>query len=268
MNDLLPRRSPSRGALGRTMFALLVAGLVFARAGFAVTLDWNLVSWPQYSLTNSFDIDATNPGNDVRITITGDTQYFNGKNPQIDNVATGGFGTTAESLDLATTFDTLLNQWTVTVEFLYASGVQDVSFIVFDVDCVSGGGPPADQLRNIYATAAGSTNLVAPVITGSVDNLVSGSGVNQWVDGIAPNQQSSADGNVTINYSTNVISSFTFTFGDNTNQVVGARLVSQHFSLYDISYSKPVPEVGVVLGPCAIAAAAVGLILVRKFRAS
>ena len=249
----------------------LLAGLAFwlvtAQPCRGVTLDWNLVSWPQYSLTNSFDIDATNPGNDVRITITGDTQYFNGKNPQIDNVTTGGFGTTAESLDLATTFDNLLNQWIVTVEFLYTSGVQDVNFIVFDVDCVSGGGPPADQLRNIYATAAGSTNLVAPIITGSVDNLVSGSGVNQWVDGIFPNQQSSADGNVTIDYGANAISSFTFTFGDNTNQVVGARLVSQHFSLYDISYSKPVPEVGVFLGPGVIAVFAAAFLCTHRFRA-
>lgn len=268
MKSYLPGRTHSRGVAMFAMSAAMALCVGASPSCRGVVLDWSLVSWPLNSLTNSFDIDSSNPGNDVRITITGDTDYITGNNPQIDSQITGGYGTSAKSLDLTTTFDTQYQQWTLTVEFLYSNGVQDVSFTILDIDAVTDP-PPADQLRNIYATAVGSTNLVAPTIVGSVDNVVTGSGVNQTVTGVTPNQQSSADGNVYVSYSNTPISSFTYTFAMDSNVVLhGGKIASQHNALYDITFSKPVPEVGVAFPPCAMAAFALAFLVVRKFRLS
>lgn len=246
----------------------LLVGLTLATAlpCRGVTLDWSLVTWPQGSLTNSFDIDATNPGNDVRITITGDTQYLTGNNPQIDSQVTGGLGKNTLSLDLTSTFDLVTETWTLTVEFLYASGVENVSYTIFDIDSVTSP-PPADQLTKIYGIAAGSTNLVAPTIVGSSDNVVTGSGVNQSVTGILPNPQADPNGNVYISYSNTSISSFTYTMGMDTTNGNPQQLRSMHSALYNIVYSKPVPEVGVFLGPGVIAVFAAAFLCTHRFRA-
>ena len=67
----------------------------------AVTLDWSTVTWTAGSLSNSYDVDPTNPGNDITIAMSGNTGNFNSGSPSI---GTGLGGTGKSSLQLAPTF--------------------------------------------------------------------------------------------------------------------------------------------------------------------
>ncbi len=54
-----------------------------------LTLDWNLVTWAPGQLSQSFDIDPSNPGNDITITVSGNTNRIS--SPIIaDTRITGG----------------------------------------------------------------------------------------------------------------------------------------------------------------------------------
>lgn len=232
-------------------------------------LIWNQVTWTPRALTNSFDIDATNPGDDIRITITGDVDFLTGNNPQISDTVRGGFPAGTNSLELTSTFETIYQQWTLTCEFLYSGGASNVSFTIFDIDSITTP-PPSDQLRNIYGIAAGTTNPVAPLIIGSADNSVTGTGIYQTVTGTSPNINDEPYGNVYISYSNVAISSFTYTMGMATNEGDVNRLRSMHNSLYNIFYTGNVvvPETGVGLAPAMLGGFALVLLALRKRRAS
>ncbi|MCD6051601.1 MAG: hypothetical protein K0Q55_3010, partial [Verrucomicrobia bacterium] len=63
----------------------------------AVVLDWDLVNWSSGSLSQSYDIDASNPGNDITITISGDTGYLAQNVNDVTNL-TGGTSPAQEAL--------------------------------------------------------------------------------------------------------------------------------------------------------------------------
>lgn len=243
--------------------ALLAAGMLFiAPPCPAITLDWGAVTWPQRSLTNSYDIDPNNPGNDITVVISGDTADFTGKNPQLDSAVTGG--TNSPSLDLTTTFSAPKQSFTVTVTFNYAAGVSNVNFLLFDVDAQLTSNPPAvDLVTNIVATAV-SGGVVGPsTMTGSIDNLVGGTGTNQYAIGVANSSQTGPDGNVAINFGNTSISSFSFTYMNANTNSSG---ISQHFAMYDINYSPKVPEVGVAFAPLALGLLAFAVLFGRRVK--
>lgn len=225
---------------------ILCAGL-FTRSAQAIVLDWNNVSWTSGSLSTSYDIDPSNPGNDITITITGNTTRFISGRPEITTDFTGGFGASPspDNLELWVDFSNRSQSVTVTVTFSagYVGGVNDVNFLLFDVDTGTGGGTKTfiDQIRDIYAVSA-SGGLVAPTITTSANNTVSGSGTNQVVNGTGENNNSSSAGNVGISFGTNYITSFTFEYG-NPSSGVQSNPDSQSIGLYDINYKPKVPEV-------------------------
>src|SRR5205814_1516771 len=73
----------------------------------AVTLDWDTVSWTPGSLTNSYDIDPSAAGNDVTLTVSGDTGQLGTEQvfpfPQTPALTTnlqGGLVTAKNSLTL------------------------------------------------------------------------------------------------------------------------------------------------------------------------
>jgi hypothetical protein len=149
---------------------------------------------------------------------------------------------------------------TVTIDFsaLYSLGVQNVSFTLFDVDFANAAGSTyQDQLRNIVATATDGTTLVAPTITTSVNNTLSGTGLSQVVNGTASTVDTgpgSGDGNVTISFGVTPIKSLTFTYGSGSGTV--ADPTYQHVGLSDITFT-PVPEINPAwsaVGSCLLAA--------------
>ncbi len=228
------------------LFLSLSLGVLPARA---VVLDWSNVTWTPGSLTGSFDIDPDNAGNDVTVTITGNTsRFFSSSYPQITDDFTGGLGSGTDQLDLYMDYSNTSQAITVTVTFHYAGGVSDVEFTLFDIDtgAVTGKGKNpdrafVDQVRSITATATNNT-LVAPTITvaNSTYTKTGGSGTNQTITGQDVANDFSGQGSASISFGTNTVSSFTFTYGEGAGSESDP--FAQGIGLYDISYKPKVPE--------------------------
>jgi hypothetical protein len=98
---------------------------------------------------------------------------------------------------------------------------------------------------------------VAPTITTSVNNTLSGTGLTQVVDGTVTTVDTGAgsgNGNVTISFGATAIRSFTFTYGSGSGTV--ADPTYQHVGLSDITFT-PVPELNPAwsaIGSCLVAA--------------
>jgi hypothetical protein len=261
-------------------FLAFILGLFLVSAAHAVTVDWDTLTWTAGSLTNSYDVDPAKPGNDVTVTVSGNTAQLqpellspNPMTPAITTDFQGGLGAAPNTLCLAVNFANQSQGITVTVDFsaLYALGVQNVSFTLFDIDFanVSGSSTYQDQLSSITALSIDGTTLVAPTITTSANNSLSGSGLTQVVNGTASTVDTGAgsgNGNVTISFGATAIKSFTFTYGSGGPSGV-TDPTYQHVGIYDITFT-PVPEINPAwsaLGSCLVAA---GLILRHsaKFR--
>ena len=247
----------------------LIAPFLIATAN-AVTLDWDTVLWTAGSLSNSYDVDSdpARPGNDITVTVTGNTgqlttelQPPNPLTPAITTDFQGGLGSAPNTLCLAVNFTNQSQSVTVTVDFsaTYTLGVQDVSFTLFDVDYSNVPGSTfQDQLRNITATSIDGVTSVAPTITTSAANTLTGSGLTQIVDGIATANDlgtSTGNGNVTISFGATAIKSFTFTYGSGGPSGV-TDPTYQHVGINDITFT-PVPELNPTwsaVGSCLVAA--------------
>jgi hypothetical protein len=258
------------------LFALL--GPFLAAAAHAVTLDWDGVTWTPGSLSNSYDVDPANAGNDVTVTVSGSTAQLqpglvspNPQTPAITTALEGGLSPVQKSLEIAVDLANRAQAIVVTVNFSagYTQGVQNVSFTIFDVDFANGGGSTfQDELRSIQAVGVDGVTLIAPTITVGSDVSLTGTALSQVATGIATNTDTgptSGNGNVTISFGATAIKSLTFTYGSGSGTV--ADPTYQHIALHDITYS-PVPEINPAwsaIGSCLVAA---GLILRHsaKFR--
>jgi hypothetical protein len=260
------------------LFVAIIAG--FAQAGHAVTLDWDGVTWTAGTLNKGFDIDPSKAGNDITVTVSGNTTQLqtelvapNPMTPAITKDFLGGLATAQNTLCLAVNFTNQSQFVTVKIDFsaLYAAGVQNVSFTLFDIDysAVSGNNYQ-DKLSSITATSIDGTTLIAPTITTSSNNTRTGSGLTQVVTGTVSTSDlgaGSGNGNVTISFGTAAIKSLTFTYGAGNGAGTIADPTYQHVGIHDITFT-PVPEINPAwsaLGSCLVAA---GLILRHsaKFR--
>jgi len=255
---------------------LLVA--LFHVTGHAVVVDWDALTWTPGTLTNSYDVDPAQTGNDITVTVTGNTGQLQPEilspYPQTPAITTnfqGGLGTAQNTLSIAVNFTNQSQSVTVTIDFsaLYSLGVQNVSFTLFDFDFASGGSSNyQDKLSGITALSIDGTTLVAPTITTSSANTLTGSGLTQVVTGtasVADTGATSGNGNVTISFGTTAIRSFTFTYGSGSGTV--ADPTYQHVGIHDITFT-PVPEINptwTAVGSC-LAAAALIIRHSAKFR--
>jgi hypothetical protein len=252
--------------LKRFWRSALIAPFLVATAN-AVTLDWDTVTWTAGSLNNSYDIDPATSGNDITVTVSGNTAQLqpelvspNPMTPAITTDFQGGLATVQNTLCLAVNFANQSQAVSVTVDFsaLYTQGVQNVSFTLFDIDFSNvSGNTYADQLRNIVATLIDGTTLVAATITTSSNNTLSGSGLTQVVNGTVSTVDTgtgSGNGNVTISFGATAIKSFTFTYGSGGPSGV-TDPTYQHVGISDISFT-PVPEINPAwsaVGSCLLA---------------
>lgn len=256
------------------LLTFLSAGLLLVGGGAtsrAVSLQWGSEPWADGSLSNSFDVDPSSPGNDITVTVGGNTGQLqpelvspNPITPSITSDLEGGFGPSNKSLCIAIDLANQSQSVVVTVDFSaqYAQGVTNVSFTIFDVDFANSGGSNfQDQLRSISALSIDGTTLIAPTITTSVNNTLSGTGLNQVVNGIATTSDtgaSSNSANVTISFGANAIKSFTFTYGSGSGTI--ADPTYQHIGLGDITFT-PVPEMNPAWGALVSCFLATALVL-------
>jgi hypothetical protein len=257
----MPRR-------GKTLI-LFCAIFAFIGSASAVLVDWSALNWPAGSLSNSYNVDPSNPGSDVTVTVSGDTAQLQSEPPQTPAITTnleGGLGAPASTLTILLDLSNKSQAVTVTVNFsaLYVAGANYVSLQLFDVDFASAGGSKfQDEIRSITALSIDGVTQIAPTITISPNNTLTGTGLNQVVDGITTTSDtgaSSGDANVTISFGSAVIKSFTFTYGSGAD-VAGNDPTLEHIGLYNIDYSV-VPERS-SLGACLVV---VGLAVLRSHR--
>ena len=251
----------------RPSLLLLFASFLTGATANAVVVDWDTLSWTPGTLSNSYDVDPSKAGNDVTVTVSGNTSQLQPEvlspypiTPALTKDFEGGLGTAQNTLCLAVDFTDKTQVVTVTVDFssLYTLGVQNVSFTLFDIDFANTGTSDyQDLLSSIKATSIDGTTLVAPTITGSSNNLASGTGFTQVVNGMISTTDlgpGSGNGNVTINFGATAIRSFTFTYG--SGSAPGADPTYQHVGMHDITFT-PVPELNPAwsaLGSCLLAA--------------
>jgi hypothetical protein len=242
-------------------FSLVCAtALLFATVSAtssALTLNWGTEPWAAGSLQNSFNIDPSRVGNDVTVTVSGNTGQLqqelvapNPMTPAVTAAFQGGAASPQNSLCIATDFANRSQGITVTVDFSaqYTQGVSNVSFTIFDVDFSNASGSNyQDQIRNIRAVGIDGS-LIAPTITTSLNNSLSGTGLNQVVNGLASTVDTgpgSGNGNVTISFGNAAIRSFTFTYGSGTGTV--ADPTYQHIGMSNVLFT-PVPEMNPAFG--------------------
>lgn len=248
----------------------LLAVVFLSTTAKAVILDWDTVSWTAGSLSNSYDVDPAKPGNDVTAAVTGDVAQlqpkFGFQTPAVVNGIDGGLSPVEKTLVLELDLANQSQAVTVTISFsaLYAQGVNNVSFTIFDVDFSNVAGSTfQDQIRAITALSIDGTTLIAPTITTSANNSLSGTGLNQVVTGdmTAPDAGAgSGAANVTISFGTSAIQSLTFTYGSGAGTV--ADPTGESIGIHDINFT-PVPEINpafAAAGLCSFAA----IVMIRR----
>jgi hypothetical protein len=258
-------------AVRTLLFLLLLQG--GGNNATAVVLDWDVATWTNGSLSNTYDIDPANAGNDVTVSVSGTTSQLGSETtgemtPALTTNVTGGLTPAQKTLTIFIDLSSTTQSVTVFVDFaaFYPQGVQNVSFSLFDIDFANEGGNGADfrdQLRSITGVAAGGSGTVSPTITTSAGNSLSGTGVNQVVNGIATVADTSAAGTVLIDFGSTAISSFTFTYGSGATHK--ADPTAQHMGLHDITFT-PVPEINPAVAGAFSCLAATGLMFFHRAR--
>ena len=260
------------GLLFKTL-AFFCAIFAFTGSASAALVDWSALNWPAGSLSNSYDVDPASAGNDVTVTIGGDTGQLQPslvspypQTPAITRAFDGGLGTSPLTLELALNLTSNAQSVTFTLDFsaLYAAGVSNISFTIFDIDANNiSGSTYQDVISGIHATSTTGTQI-APTITNVGPNVsLTGIGLSQVLTGQASTVDvgaGSGAANATISFNTTNISSITFTYGSSS---MFADPTYQHIGIYNIDY-EVVPEPG-VLGACLII---VGLAVWRSHRRS
>ncbi len=230
----------------------------------ALSLDWDTVVWTAGSLSNEFDTDPFNAGNDIRIQITGNTAFNESGYPGELSDA-HGLSPAQQSLRLWYDWSSETQSVTVTITFLYAQGVSNVNFLLFDVDRIDNGRNPdyyRDQIRNINASFSNGTPFGPTAITPSNSSYigVSGSDTNQVINANNPTDgipSSSGAANVKLDWGSQTLTRLTFTYINHPS--VQADPVAQFINLHDIHYN-PVPE------PATLAALTLGALAASSFR--
>lgn len=249
--------------------AILAVALVCAvHPAWGYVLNWDSVTWPAGSLTNSYDIDPNNPGDDITIAFSGDTwaleNYWGQDSPFITKTNQGGYKNES-ALMFAMDYSAKYQGITVTVTFNYSNGVYLDNFQLFDIDrgASSGSGQYywTDWIRNIWGTTTNGT-VIAPTVTNLGTYVAKiGTGTNISLIGTGTADNTTAQGNATIIFNQQGITSFQFTYTTYSNSQ--ANPSEQHVQLYDFSY-RPVPEMGVAWAPLGILA--IGFLVRRALR--
>lgn len=229
----------------------------------AVTLDWSTQTWPTPGSTTdspssaSFDIDPSNPGNDITITLTlnAGATWQSGKPNVVSTLAYGG----DEALHIVYETNGLTNVPFVgiSIEFHYALGVTDVTLPLGDIERFNGSNR-TEEVRDFVGTAVSGPDLNAtitkPVTSTNVAIVDSGMPTAAaFGTGFVP------DGDPALANSGNVVAAFNpalteidFVWGRRSGTGNGSHGVF----LYNITYTPVIPEAEVYWGGALLLAAA------------
>lgn len=154
------------------MYRSCLIALLFCWAALplrAVTLDWATQTWPMPPTVTSnqsvsFDIDPTNPGNDITINLTlQNNARWQGNRPDV--VASLAFGGDNALHVVYETFDgtlAYLPSVDISIEFHYVGGVYLEDLQLGDVEAMSGG-RREETVRNFVGTPVTGPNVNATI---------------------------------------------------------------------------------------------------------
>lgn len=233
-------------------FVAIAAAGMLSSAAHAVVLDWDTATWTSGTLSNSYNIDPAHPGNDITVSVaTGGgailmTDAVTGAaSPTRNNTLEGGFTPAQQSLKISA--DLSSGYITVTIDFaaFYPSGVENLSFTLFDIDLNGSSFRGQDEISSIVGVN-GATS-VEPTITGVGASVThSGTGFGQQLIGNADavdTGSTSNVGNASISFAAPV-TSVTFRWDRGPDATGSAPTAS--LALHDVSFT-PVPEINPAL---------------------
>ena len=250
-----PRRNKKRRL---AICASLLALPLFAPSSSqAVVLDWNSVTWTAGSSTKSFDIDPTHPGNDITVSFSLSTgAAFQSNNPAISSTFTGGPDTTKKALNMNIDLANATAFVRVRIDFLYAGGVNNANFSLFDVDRSGGAGTSwQDQVRYFSGQNVSNSTILPTNVTGSSGNTVTYNPITGYTatgtSNIVNSGSGSQNANVGITYGQSYIKSMFFDYGSGSG--VQLNPDAQGIALGGISFTPSAtpeinPSAGAVLG--------------------
>lgn len=250
-----------RSAILRILLAQVILALTMS-SGMAVVLDWGTTAYTPGSLREGFELDDTRAGDEVTFVITGNTNKLRPDagtgiaTPSVSGSLQGGLG--QNSLNITANVGTQ-TEITVTVSFnpLYLQGVENVSFMLFDIDKTT----DSEFIKDIRATTINGTVIPATITNvGSSVSLSPGGGLSQVLTGQGPAGNADGTGNATISFGANAIRSFTFTFDNSSGP---PRL--QEIGMHDLNFT-PVPEINPALTAALSCFAAMGLMAFHRAR--
>ena len=255
-----PQERPRTGTKRRlAIFASMLAfPLLTPSSSRAVVLNWNSVTWTAGSFTQSFDIDPTHPGNDITVTFSlSSGAAFQNNNPSIGNTFTGGPDTTNKALNMNIDLANAAAFVRVKVDFLYAGGVNNANFTLFDVDRSAGAGTSwQDQVRYFSGQSVSNNTIMPTSVTGSSGNAVTYSpGTTGYtatgISNIVNSGAGSQNANVGISYGQSYIKSMYFDYGSGSG--VQLNPDGQGIGLGGISFTPSAtpeinPSAGAMLG--------------------
>ncbi len=237
----------------------IMALKALAMTSSAVILDWSNLpggaTWTTGSLTNSFDPDATNAGNDIMISVQTNNGVAFSTGYPVNSSSVGGTVANNDASSLRLRTPTMIDtngSVSVTITFAYAQGVNNVSFSILDVDASTGDSGYVDRISAITATPVGgpanSVALTGVNASNTVTTLTGSGTLGMEVQGNLPaSGVTDHTGDVTFTSGATAITSITFTWNN-----PGPQFDPQIIALGNISFTAaPVPEIGSSFGALA-----------------
>ena len=143
---------------------------------------------------------------------------------------------------LQTVVDFASSAQSTTITLTFSQFVANASFKLFDVDAGSvNGGGYLDVISSIQGVTFQGAPAYAATVTGSADNVVSGTGSTFQISGTGNNPQTSSLGDATITFGSIPLKSISFVYGD--NYTAGTHSAIQITALGNITVTT-VPEPG------------------------
>ena len=207
----------------------------------AITLDWNQVVWTLGQLSQSFDIDPANPGNDVTVTIT-DSAGRISQPVSGTTLITGGVSPANKTLQLVANFATNLESISVRIDFNYLAGVREVNFFVHDIDGDLNSW--REEVRGISATGDvlpnfAPTQLLA--VNASPTFQITGAGLAQLLTASSLSDNNLSNGTASVSFGPQLVRTTGFTYGTSTTGSFDP--IDSGISLGTVTYTpNPVPE--------------------------
>ena len=218
---------------------LFVWSINVAVADVATQLDWDTVTWPSGSLSQTYTIgsgDVSVRFNQPTDTPPGDTTAFISTTPIIDQTATGGLSAQEDTLFIRIDYGvSSINQVPIVIDFTHPGGVSNVSFTLFDLD--------ADAwVDEVEVTATDGTNTFNPSSVAdstSNDNVFDGTNT---VTGINNTDHATDDGNATFTFNQSGITQVTILY---RNAVGVTNPAIQRVYLHDIDFTYPESDLAI-----------------------